>query len=175
MPKHENETGLQLEFNVILSFAQELRENPLGSGLFLPASNTIADPNVSGIAKLRFSPDFYTVDVKLDISGDLSGDHSITLAHLHLDEASATGPLTVELYPNKKATTKTKKDRHFSLKIQLTNDDIIPRNNGDFSTNTIASLYNAIRGNNLYIDAHGSGDYLLGMIRGQIYLSNLCL
>lgn len=105
------------------------------------------------------------MDVKLEISGELSGDRAVTLAHLHLDDPSKTGPLTVSLCPNDEAITKTKKDREFILKIQLTNDDIIPRNNDSFSTNTIAFLYNAIRGNNLYIDTHGSGDYLLGMIR----------
>ncbi len=168
----EEKVKLQLEFNVTLSFAQELRETPIGSGLFLPASNTLPDPGVKGNARLRFSSDFQKLDIKLDISGDLSGDHAITLTHLHLDDASKTGPLTVSLYPNTKAIIETKKDRRFTLRIQLTNDDVIPRNNSNFSTNTIASLYNATRGNNLYIDAHGSGDYLLGMIRGQLYLSS---
>lgn len=170
MAKFEVKTKLQLDFDVILSFAQELRETPLGSGIFLPASNTITDPGVIGKAKFHFSPDFLTLDVELTISGDLLGDHAITLAHLHLDGADKTGPLTVSLYPNDKAVVKIKKNSQFNLKIRLTNSDVIPRNNENFSTNTIASLYGAVRGNNLYVDAHGSGDYLLGMIRGQVYM-----
>jgi hypothetical protein len=170
MPKSDKDRHLQLEFETILSFAQELRETPLGSGCFLPASETIADPHVRGTSKLVFSPDFTILDVEVHVSGDLSGDHSITLSHLHLDDASATGPLTVSLYPNDKAEVKLRKDRHFDLKIQLTNSDVIPRsNNNNFNTNTIASLYHAIRGYNLYVDVHGSGDYLLGMLRGQLY------
>ncbi len=167
-----SDISIQLEFDVNLSFAQELRETFVDSGIFLPASNTILDPELKGHANLRFSPDFKTLDIKLDVSGDLSGDHAVTLVHLHLDDSSKTGPLTVSLYPNDKAKTETKKHKHFVLKIRLTNDDVIPRNNDNFSTNTIASLYNVARNNNLYIDAHGSGDYLLGMIRGQLYLSN---
>jgi hypothetical protein len=169
MSHNDKKNKLQLEFHVPLSFAQELRETPIDSGIFLPASNTIADPGVKGSAHLRFSPDFLTLDVELNISGDLTGDHIVTLAHLHLDDASKTGPLTVSLYPNNKAVTEIKKNKRFVLNIKLTNDDIVPRNNDSFSTNTICSLYNAVRGNNLYVDTHGSGDYLLGMIRGQIY------
>lgn len=158
-----------LQFSTVLSFAQELRETPLGSGRFLPASKTIADPHAKGICELEFSEDFKTLILKLKIKGDLIGDNKITLSHLHLDNASATGPLTVSLYPNKKAETKIKKDE-FSLKIKLNNEDIIPRNNNNnFSTNTIASLYYAIKGYNLYVDVHGKGDYLLGMLRGQFY------
>ena len=163
----------QLEFTTVLSFAQELRleESPLEQSNFYPASDTIEDPDVSGIAKLSFSQDFQTLDIDVDIRGDLSDDYKVTLAHIHLEDASKTGPLTVSLYPNDKACVKITNER-FVLKIQLTNDDIIPRkNDNNFRTNTIASLYNAIRGNNLYIDAHGSGDYVLGMIRGQIYLN----
>lgn len=170
MSNLHDKNELQLEFSTILSFAQELRETPFGSGHFFPASNTITDPDVKGKCYLRFSEDFLTLDLKLKIFGDLSGDHKIILSHLHLDDASATGPLTVSLYPNDKAVVKTKKNRKFSLKIKLTNDDIIPRNNkNNFSTNTIISLYNAIRGNNLYVDVHGPGDYILGMLRGQFY------
>lgn len=170
MSKTENKPRIQLTFETELSFAQELRETPLGSQHFLPASNTILDPHVKGISKLCFSPDFYTLDLELEITGDLVGDREITLAHLHLDDASATGPLTVSFYPNDKAQVTIKEDKQFKLKIQLTNNDIIPRkNNNDFSTNTILSLYNAILGRNLYVDAHGKGDYLLGMIRGQLY------
>src|SRR5437016_233718 len=110
MPKHDEKAKFQVEFNVILSFAQELREIPLGSGKFLPASNMIADPGIKGTSKLCFSPDFQSLDVELNISGNLSGDHAITLAHIHLDDASKTGPLTVNLYPNDKAIVKTKKD-----------------------------------------------------------------
>jgi hypothetical protein len=169
MSKYNKETGIQLKFETILSFAQELRETPLGSKHFLPASNTILDPEVFGFAKLCFSPDFYTLDVSLKILGNLVGDREITLAHLHLDDASATGPLTVSLYPNDKAQVKFN-EKEFCLEFQLTNDDIIPRrNDNDFKTNTILSLYNAILGRNLYVDAHGKGDYLLGMIRGQLY------
>lgn len=159
----------QFHFSTVLSFAQELREKPLGSGHFFPASNSIADPHAKGTCELDFSEDFKTLTLKLKIKGDLIGDNKITLSHLHLDDASATGPLTVSLYPNKKAETKVKSDE-FSLKIKLTNDDIIPRNNdNNFSTNTIASLYNAIKGYNLYVDVHGKGDYLLGMLRGQFF------
>ena len=170
MSKSEEIPKLQLEFDVVLSFFQELRITSIKPPRFLPASNTIADPGVIGKAKLRFSQDFRTLDVELNVSGDLSGNHAITLSHLHLDDASKTGPLTVSLYPNKKAVVKTIKNRQFNLKIQLTNSDVIPRKGEDFSTNTIASLYNAVRGNNLYVDVHGSGDYALGMLRGQIYL-----
>lgn len=158
----------ELQFFTILSFAQELRETPLGSGYFIPASNTIPDPQSKGICKLYFSEDFETLRLKLKIYGN----QKIILSHLHLDDPSATGPLTVSLFPNKKAIIKNKNNNNFSLKIELTNDDVIPRNNkNNFSTNTIASLYNAIRGNNLYVDVHGEGDYLLGMLRGQFYLS----
>lgn len=165
--KDKKNQNKQLEFDVILSFYQELREDPpIG---FVPASNTIADPHVKGKAYFLFSEDFHTLDIKMNIYGNLTGDRAITLAHLHLDEADKTGPLTVSLYPNPNAIVKTKKDK-FTIKIRLTNDDIVPRSNGTYQTNTINSLYNAILGNSLYIDAHGSGDYLLGMIRGQIYL-----
>jgi hypothetical protein len=161
--------GIQREYEAELSFAQELRETPLGSSLFLPASNTISDPKINGDAKFHFNSDFSALLVELDVRGDLSGDRAITLAHLHLDPTSSTGPLTVELYPNPSAVVEIKKNKHFSLKIKLTNNNVIPRKNDNFSTNTIASLYHAIQGRNLYIDLHGSGDYLLGMIRGQIY------
>jgi len=169
MPQSDKKPELQLEFETVLSFAQELRE--MAPEHFVPASNTIADPQLKGTAKLRFSKDFSTLDVEIKVSGDLSGDQAITLSHLHLDDASATGPLTVELYPNKNAIVKTKKNRQFNLKITLTNSNIIPRQNrNNFNTNSIASLYNAIRGNNLYADVHGGGDYLLGMLRGQFYI-----
>jgi hypothetical protein len=161
--------SLQRDFDAQLSFAQELRETPLGSGLFLPASNTIANPGVEGVAKFHFNSDFSVLEVEMDVRGDLSGDRMISLAHLHLDPTSSTGPLTVELFPNPIAVVAVKKNHHFSLKIKLTNDNIIPRKNDNFSTNTIASLYHAIRGQNLYIDTHGMGDYVLGLIRGQIY------
>lgn len=168
MPKSEDK--IQLDFNTNLSFAQELRETPLGSGRFLPASKTIAYPDVKGTAKIRFSPDFYSLDIELNIVGDLTGDQEVTLSHMHLDDTSKTGPLTVELYPNKKAEVKMKKCKEFNLKLTITNDDVIPRRGADYTTNTIASLYNAVRGGNLYIDAHGGGKYLLGMLRGQFYL-----
>ena len=159
----------KLEYQVPLSFSQDLRENPIGSGHFFPASKTISPPGVEGIAKICFNEELSTLSLNLEVHGDLTGDRAVTLAHLHLDEASQTGPLTVELYPSPNAKVKTKKDRQFLLEVTLTNKDIIPRNNGSFATNTISSLYNAIQGRNLYVDVHGKGDYLLGMIRGQIY------
>src|SRR5438874_3338320 len=119
MSDSHNKDEIQLDFSTVLSFAQELRETPLGSEFFLPASNTIADPHVKGTCHLRFSENFLTLDLELKISGDLSGDREITLSHLHLDDASATGPLTVSLYPNEKAVVRTKKNRQFSLKIKL--------------------------------------------------------
>jgi hypothetical protein len=159
----------KLNFNTTLSFAQELRETPLGSGRFLPASNTIPDCNLIGKCEINFDENFKYANLKLKITGDMSGDKKITLSHLHLQDASATGPLTVSLYPNKKAITKIKNDK-FTLKITLENSDIIPRNNkNNYSTNTIISLYNAIRGNNLYVDVHGKNEYILGMLRGQFY------
>lgn len=161
---------LQLEFNVILSFAQELRLDPLSPSGFVSASNTIENPDLKGTAKLRFSPDFLTLNVEINIIGDLSGDHAVTLSHIHLDGADKTGPLTVELYPKNTAVVKNKK-REFNLKVELNNNDVIPRSNGNYGTNSIASLYAAIRGDNLYVDVHGGGDYLLGMLRGQIYLN----
>ena len=161
---------IQLDFYVVLSFEQELRENLPELGKFVPASKMIADPHVIGNAKLHFDSGFRFLDVEVNASGDLTGDRAITLSHLHLDDASATGPLTVSLFPNTKATVTIVEGKSFSLKIRLTNSDIIPRTNEqNFSTNSIASLYNAIRGNNLYVDVHGGGDYLLGMIRGQIF------
>lgn len=173
MPRSIEKTKLQLDFNVIMSFAQELRATPLAPGSFEPASNTIADPNLKGTVKLHFSQDLSHLDIELDICGDLSGDRTISMAHIHLDDASKTGPLTVVLYINDgtddKGIVKIKKDKNFNLKVKITNSDIIPRSNDDYSTNTIASLYNAIKVNNLYIDAHGTGDYALGMLRGQIY------
>ena len=166
-----------IRFDVLLSFAQELRERDINNTLnikdplvlFEPASNTVADPEVVGKAKLEFSPDFSFLDVKLQVRGNLTGDRKVTLAHFHLDQADKTGPLTVSLYPNSKAIVKVEKTK-FSLKIRITNDDIISRHSENYNTNTVNSLYSAIRGDSLYIDAHGGGEYLLGMIRGQIYL-----
>lgn len=72
--------GIQREYEAELSFAQELRETPLGSSLFLPASNTISDPKLNGDAKFHFNSDFSALLVELDVCGDLSGDRAITLA-----------------------------------------------------------------------------------------------
>ena len=158
----------QKDFQVKPSFEQELRETSLGSGIFLPASNTIANPRLKGCGKLHFTSDLSALYVTLEITGNLTGDREVTLAHLHLDQSDKTGPLTVELYPSQYAETKVS-DRRFSLQFKVTNDRIIPRDNGEVSTNTVASLYNAIKEGSLYLDCHGKGDYLLGMLRGQIF------
>lgn len=170
MPKNK------LEFKIKLSFAQELRETPLGSQIFLPASNTISDPQLKGSAYLIFNEQLSQLSIELNIYGCLTGDQAITLAHLHLDNSSQTGPITVELYPNPKAKVKHDSNKEFNLKIKLNNSDVIPvlpRNNANgLTTNTIASLYYAIKSDSLYIDCHGGGDYILGMMRGQIYKYN---
>lgn len=163
---------MSLNFKATLSFAQELREDVDHIGKFVPASSLMKDPHVHGKASFSFDKTFKTLEIDLQVNGKLTHDREVALSHLHLDTTSATGPLTVNLFPSEKNKERVKVDStSFHLKTILTNDDVIPRQHSQngFSTNTIASLYTAAKAGNLYIDVHGHGPYILGMIRGQVY------
>ena len=177
--------NVQRNFEAELSFAQVVVPVTIDSvPTFVPASSEsanpqVADPQVEGTAKLHFNSDFSALIVEVDVKGDLTGDKAIAQVHLHIGPAGIGGPRVANVFPNTKAVFELKASKnklHFEVKTELDTSDVIARDDENLGlvTNNIASLYNALRINNLYVDLHGvvNGVYTRGILRAQIYLGD---
>ena len=155
-----SKSGLQLDFNVPIRFEQDVVGRP-------PHAHEDENPGVTGTLKLRFDEGLTEAKYKLYVhfSPKSSAEASITMAHLHAAPAGDIGELVVILF---ESDPPVRKDGLLK-KGTITNSDIRSVTADNSRYNTVSTLYSSIRADTLYVDIHGTGKYLPGMLRGQIY------
>ena len=157
----------QDSFCVPLSFDQELVTN--GAGLLVPLS-TVAqnNDNIRGVLKLKFNSSLSKAAYALYVFNATNEDNRIISAHLHLGPASANGPVVVTLFEGPARNV-----NGLLIKGTIDNRDVVDfaAGGGNPATNSVASLYQAIRDGRLYVNVH-SEQFPDGVVRGQIYLKN---
>ena len=158
----------QAEFCVPISFEQELVTN--ASGALVPLSTVSQNTNnVRGVLKLRFDAALSTASYDLYVYNATATNDQVVAAHLHLGSASTNGPVVVNLFTGPQQNV----DGLLS-KGTITNNNIINTSVATFPViNTVASLYQAIRNQTIYVNVH-SQLFPNGIIRGQIYTRNSC-
>lgn len=165
----------QFKFCANLSYAQELKASPPDPPnpvKFIPLDPAV-DPGVFGAILLEFQPDLSSLSFKLYVFNDLAPvdpNALIRAAHLHLGNASVAGPVTVPLYSAPLPGTAV---NGLLVEGVVHNSDVIPvTSSTGYSSNTIASIYEAIRRGELYANVHGTGpNFAGGLARGQIFLA----
>jgi hypothetical protein len=139
--------------------AQELQSNftaHLDGQQSVPAVNTIA----AGEASFDVSQDGMRVSYTINVN-DLS---DVTMAHLHMGNAGATGDPVVWLYPSTHSPQeKTGITSGILEKGTFTADDLV----GPLKGKSISDLETEIKGGNIYVNVH-TKKYPAGEIRGQV-------
>ncbi len=153
----------QVSFCVPLSFDQELTTN--SSGQLVPLSTVATNKDrIRGVLKLKFNSSLSKAAYALYVFNATNPQNRITDAHLHLGSSSTNGDVVVDLYNGQPRNV----NGLLSSGI-ITNNNIIFRNVEGFPvTNSVASLYQAIRQSALYVNVH-SEQFPGGVIRGQIF------
>lgn len=176
LPSHEHrrkctkvkcEAQGQDQFCVPLSFDQELVLSGAGN---LIALSTVAsnNDNIRGVLKLKFNSSLSKAAYALYVYNALSEDNRIIGAHLHAGSASQNGQVVVSLFEGPPRNV-----NGLLIKGVFDNRSVDDLNATGFpAINSVASLYQAIRDGNLYVNVH-SELFPEGIIRGQIYLRNL--
>lgn len=151
----------QDSFCVPLSFDQELAFND--AGVLVPLSTLASNnDNVRGVLKLKFNSNLSKAAYALYVYNATAANNRITGAHLHFGSANRNGPVVVNLFDGP-----ARNANGLLIKGRFDNRDIV----ADGSTNSVASIYQAIRDGLLYANVH-SEQFPDGIVRGQIYLKN---
>lgn len=161
----------QLKFCVSLVFQQELINGTGGVGDFIPLSRVSQNlDRIHGVLQLKFNSTFSRIAYRLFVYNATNPLNRITAAHLHNGFANENGPIIVNLYNG----SPRRVDGELSQGV-LNNDDITSQFIPDsFNFNSIASIYEGIRRGLVYVNVH-SEQFPDGVIRGQIYLKDLCV
>lgn len=155
----------QNSFCVPLTFDQELIEND--EGVLVPLSNEQANlDNVRGAFKLKFNSSLSKAAYALYVYNARAESDRITAAHLHFGNASINGPRVVPLFEGPPRNV-----NGLLIKGLIDNRDVVQESDTGVNVNSLASLYEAIRAGNIYVNVH-SERFPGGIIRGQIYLNN---
>lgn len=152
----------QDSFCVPLTFDQELVPNDTGVLVPLSTVSTNQD-NIRGVLKLKFNSSLSKAAYAVYVYNAVGDDNRIVAAHLHFGAASTNGPVIVNLFDGPPRNV-----NGLLIKGSFDNRDIAA--NEDV-TNSVASIYQAIRNGLLYANVH-SEQFPDGVVRGQIYLKN---
>jgi hypothetical protein len=157
----------RLEYYIPVVFEQTL--SPTHNG-FVPLSSIAKNPGLKGHFYIKFNKNFTQAKYTLSVSFQPTmrpgnKDNKIIFVHIHHGYAYENGGLIVELFPNKDYTPEDNQKNGFYLSGKITNETIIQITK---DINTIASMYNAILENKLYVDVH-TIEFPLGAIRGQVF------
>ena len=155
---------IQTKFIVPIRFEQDVVGRP-------PHAHTDPNPGITGTLKLLFDEGLTSAKYRLYIFNEKSEedtpkDELISMAHLHAAPTGDIGELIVVILESNPPVYVN----GLLKKGTITNSNIrsIKTREG-YRFNTVSTLYNAIREGNLYVDIHGTGKYLAGMLRGQIF------
>ena len=160
----------QIEFCVPLVFQQELVSSNGVTGDFIPLSRSSRNlDRIRGTLKLKFNSTFSRLAYRLFVFNATNPLNRITAAHLHSGAANENGPVIADLY-NGSARRVNGQLSHGVLN----NDDVKGEFSPDsFNFNSIASIYEGIRRGLVYVNVH-SEQFPDGVVRGQIYLKDMC-
>lgn len=164
----------QSAFCVPISFDQELIAATGGTtgvtgGVLVPLSTVAKNvDNIKGTLKLKFNSSLSKAAYAVYVFNATSPDNRIVASHLHLAPASENGAIVVPLFVGPPRNV-----NGLLIKGTIDNKSVIP-----FAptatlpaTNSVASLYQAIREGVLYVNVH-SDKFPNGVARGQIYLKH---
>lgn len=151
----------QESFCIPLSFDQELVENEEGN--LVPLSNEAANlDDVRGVLKLKFNSSLSKAAYALYVYNARSESNRIVGAHLHYGNASSNGPVLVALFEGPPRSS-----NGLLIKGVIDNRSVVQESETGVAVNSLASLYEAIRAGNVYVNVH-SEQFPGGIVRGQI-------
>ena len=160
----------QIKFCVPLVFHQELISGNGGAGDFVPLSRSSQNlDRIHGTLQLKFNTTFSRLAYRLYVYNATNPLNRIIGAHLHSGAANENGPVIADLY-NGSARRVNGQLAHGVLN----NDNVTNEFVADaFNFNSIASIYEGIRRGLVYVNVH-SEQFPDGVVRGQIYLKDMC-
>jgi len=160
----------QIKFCVPLVFQQELIAGTGGTGDFVPLSRSAQNlDRIYGTLQLKFNSKFSRLAYRLYVYNGTNPLNRITAAHLHNGAANEDGPVIFNLYN----CSPLRVNGQLSHGV-LNNDDVLADFVPDsYNFNSIASIYEGIRRGLVYVNVH-SEQFPDGVVRGQIYLRDIC-
>lgn len=164
----------ELSFETCLTFEQVLI---CKCRHFVPRSKCDAPGNIFGKFKICFNRGMTRAYFALSVFNDFGKTNPntrVTRAALHAGRADEVGPIIVNLY--RSGSPRTGNAVNGSLrKGYITNQNIRKIDFGKYSFSSVASLYDAVRRGEVYVQVDGASidfdrvQYQNGLLRGQIF------